>query len=202
MTQQNLSLKDAQIERYVSDPTLCYIPLSSAIVWDSDDSDDAESDGAESDETDSGGSERDGAGSGGNESDGAGSDGAGSSTLSRDQHTIRGGQDLDSNALGPDLGDYEQVRRPRSRRPLKDYGPEILKIEKKQAKEDGAYNPNNSSQAKKVKKSGRRPLGGPSTNRGRSKDAVSCSLAQFDAEHQPEAKAQATDGEDEVMADT
>ena len=89
------------------------------------------------------------------------------------------------------------MRRPKARRPLKDYVPEILKIEKKQADEDGAYNPNKSSKDKKAKTRGRRSVGGPSTIRGRSKGIVARSLAQFHAEHQAEAK----DGEDEVMAD-
>lgn len=185
------SLDEAQTERYMVDQALCTIPLSLALASDSD-----------------------------SDSDSDDNDGANSSALYHGKDTDADGQDVDVDPPSPDAStkgvkSQEEVSRPKSRRPpLKNYGPEIAKIEKVQAKQDGAYHPNKGLQDAKAKgKRGSRSAGGPSTSKGKSLDIVLRSIARFDNEQQlmavaeAEAEAEAEDGdedgdgEDEVITD-
>lgn len=192
-TKRSLNLDEAQTERYKVDQTLCRNPLSLSIASDSDSSDGANSSTEYHDE-DTIRADQD-------VKVEPSSPGAATPPLYHDETTIGTGPDVNADPSSPDaateyVANYGDVSRPRRRRrPLKEYGPEIERIEKAQAKEDGAYDPRKGLKVKRGGRSG----GGPSTYK-RNMDIVDRSLAKFDAQRR--IKAEAEDGDDEVMADT
>ena len=183
-TKRNHNLHDDQIERYVVNQGLFSNPLERSIHPDPPQRRIASAPLQQSIASDH---LQQNIASDKNDSDRVGADDsndAGPSTLYENNDTNQVGQDVDADpqtsAVKTEYAEeYEEVSRPRSRRPPpKDYASEIEKVERAQAREDSAYNPNKGPKGEKAKgKRGGRAAGGSGR---KSMNIVSQSIAMFD----------------------